>query len=155
MSLEDDIAFLQRVPTLGVLGEAALRILAIGSENRSLRQGELLFEGGEAADSGYVIQHGLLALRPLHPANAEDIEVGPGTLLGELALLTEVPRPASAVALSPALLIRIPRSLFRKILESYPEAALRLRDHFAARAEETAREFSRIGAALNSTTGNT
>jgi CRP-like cAMP-binding protein len=150
MSLDDDIAFLQSVPTLGILGEAALRILAIGSESRRLDDGDVLFRAGETADSGYVIQQGLLALRPTEPGNAQDVEVGPRTLLGELALLTEVRRPATAFALEPTVLVRIPRTLFRKILESYPDAAVRLRDHLAARAEETAREFGRIGAALAS-----
>jgi len=149
MSLEDDIRFLQRVPTLGILGEAALRILAIGAESLRIEPGEVLFRAGETADSGYVVHQGALALRPTEPANAPDVEVGPGALLGELALLTEMRRPATAFALGPAILIRIPRSLFRKILESYPDAAVRLRDHLAARAEETAREFGRIGAALD------
>ena len=34
MSIEDDIAFLERVPTLRLLGRTALRILAIGAESR-------------------------------------------------------------------------------------------------------------------------
>ncbi len=154
MTLEEDIAFLQRVPTLGVLGEAALRILAIGSESRTIEEGEVLFHAGEPAQSGYVIQEGSLALRPPSPQSAEDVVVGPGSLVGELALLTETNRPATATALEYATLIRIPRSLFRKILESYPDAARRLRDHMANRAEETAREFSRVRAALDTTFGN-
>jgi CRP-like cAMP-binding protein len=148
MELEDDIALLMSVPSLAVLGEAALRTLAIGAESRSIDEGEVLFEAGERADCGYVVQDGALLLRPNDPANTKDIEVGPGTLLGEQALLTEVRRPATAFALAPATLIRIPRSLFRKVLDSYPDAAARLRDHLAVRAEETAREFSRVSAAL-------
>ena len=34
MTIEDDIAFFERVPTLSLLGRAALRILAIGAESR-------------------------------------------------------------------------------------------------------------------------
>ena len=34
MTIEDDIAFLERVPALAILGRDALRILAIGTENR-------------------------------------------------------------------------------------------------------------------------
>ena len=34
MSIEDDIAFIERVPTLRMLGRTALRILAIGAESR-------------------------------------------------------------------------------------------------------------------------
>ncbi|HKA71130.1 MAG TPA: cyclic nucleotide-binding protein, partial [Xanthobacteraceae bacterium] len=34
MSIDDDIAFLERVGTLSLLGHEALRIVAIGAENR-------------------------------------------------------------------------------------------------------------------------
>jgi len=98
MSIEDDIAFLERVPTLGLLGRDALRILAIGAESRYLHDGNVLFTQGEPADAGYVVQEGLLSLEPVR-GNAEPLMVGPGTLLGELALLTETKRPVTATAL--------------------------------------------------------
>ena len=34
MTIEDDIAFLERIPSLRLLGRDALRILAIGAESR-------------------------------------------------------------------------------------------------------------------------
>ena len=43
MAIDNDIAFLERVPTIGLLGRPALRILAIGAETRHLRDGEMLF----------------------------------------------------------------------------------------------------------------
>jgi len=42
MTIEDDIAFFERVPTLNMLGRPALRILAIGAESRYVHQGEVL-----------------------------------------------------------------------------------------------------------------
>jgi CRP-like cAMP-binding protein len=44
--------------------------------------------------------------------------------------------------------MRISRHLFRKTLEGFPEAAQRLRDHMADRAQETAEEISRVRATL-------
>ena len=58
MSIEDDVALLQRVPTLSLLGSDALRVLAIGSEQREFARGELLFTVGEDADAGFVVQRG-------------------------------------------------------------------------------------------------
>ena len=143
MSIEDDIAFLERVPTLGLLGRDALRILAIGAESRYLHDGNVLFTQGEPADAGYVLQEGLLSLAPVR-GNAEPLMVGPGTLLGELALLTETQRPVTATALEPSTVIRIPRTLFLKMLEGYPEAAVRLRDSFIARAEHAESDMHRV-----------
>jgi CRP-like cAMP-binding protein len=143
MSIEDDIAFLERVPTLALLGRDALRILAIGAESRYLHDGNVLFSQGEVADAGYVVQEGLLSLGSVR-GTGEELTVGPGTLLGELALLTETTRPVTATALEPATVIRIPRTLFLKMLEGYPEAAVRLRDSFLARAEHSESDMYRV-----------
>ena len=62
MSIEDDIAFIERVPTLRMLGRTALRILAIGAESRYVHQGEVLFTAGDPTDCGYVIQEGSFRL---------------------------------------------------------------------------------------------
>ena len=43
MSIEDDVALLERVPTLRLLGKDALRMLAIGSEQRNFGRGDVLF----------------------------------------------------------------------------------------------------------------
>ena len=50
MTIEDDIAFLERVPSLRLLGRDALRILAIGAESRTIHEGMTLFGEGEDAD---------------------------------------------------------------------------------------------------------
>jgi CRP-like cAMP-binding protein len=154
MSIEDDIAFLERVPTLGLLGRDALRILAIGAESRYLHDGDVLFTQSEPADAGYVVQEGLLSLDPV-PGRAEPIAVGPGTLLGELAMLTETTRPVTAIALEPSTVIRIPRTLFLKMLEGYPEAALRLRESFVARAEHSESDMHRVRRVLEPSHGQT
>src|SRR5580700_7332845 len=152
MSIEDDIAFLERVPTLGLLGRDALRILAIGAESRYLHDGNVLFSQGEAADAGYVVQEGLLSLGPMR-GEAEPLTVGPGTLLGELALLTETTRPVTATAVEPSTVIRIPRSLFLKMLEGFPDAARRLRDHIATRTNQAAKDMISVRSTLDPRAG--
>ena len=97
MSIEVDIAFLERVPLLRQLGAGALRILAIGAESYPVQPGEVLFTAGDAADSAYVVQQGSFTLKPERPGGTE-LVAGPGTLLGETALLMETTRPATAVA---------------------------------------------------------
>src|SRR5262249_23522940 len=59
-------------------------------------------------------------------------------------LLTETQRPVTATALEPSTVIRIPRTLFLKMLEGYPEAALRLRDSFITRAEHSESDMHRV-----------
>jgi CRP-like cAMP-binding protein len=144
MSIEDDIAFFERVPTLSLLGRGALRILAIGVDSRYVHSGEVLFRAGENADCGFVIQEGSLRLSTEASANGKSITVGPGTLLGELALLTGTRRPATATAIEPSTVLRIPRPLFMKMLEGYPDAAQRLREILTRRIEESARDIESV-----------
>ena len=134
MGIEDDILFIERVPTLRALGRDALRILAIGAESRYVHKGEVLFVAGETADGGYIIQEGSFRLEGASK-QAGELIVGPGTLLGELALICEIRRPATATANEPSTVIRISRSLFLKMLEGYPDAAHILRQQLAARAQ--------------------
>ena len=148
MGIEDDIVFIERVPTLRPLGRDALRILAIGAESRYVPKGEVLFVAGDAADCGYVIQEGSFKLESPSRSLA-DIIAGPGTLLGELALITEIKRPATATASEPSTVIRIPRSLFLKMLEGYPHAAHILRDQIVARAQQALAEMTDVRAMLD------
>lgn len=150
MSIEDDISFLERVPTLSLLGREALRILAIGAESRYVHDGDVLFREGEVADAGYVVQEGAFTLAS---GNARigiaPTTVGPGALIGELALLTETVRPATATATEPSSVIRIPRKLFLKMLEGYPDAAGRLREVIALRATQAMHEIANVRPAFD------
>src|SRR5262247_891262 len=114
MSIDDDIAFLERVETLALLGREALRILAIGAESRYVHDGDVLFREGEPADAGYVVQEGSFALASRNWRDIGLVTVGPGALLGELALLTETVRISTATATEPSAVVRIPRKLFLK-----------------------------------------
>src|ERR1035438_6768761 len=97
MSLDDDIAFFEQVPTFAVLGKQALRILAIGAETKQLPSGAVLFYAGELAEGGYVVQEGSLLLEPGTQSEGKQVTVGPGTLVGELALLTDMVCPTTAI----------------------------------------------------------
>ena len=146
MSIEDDVALLERVPTLRLLGKESLRTLAIGCEVRDVPRGELLFRQGEHADSGFVVKRG--AFRVEDGAGAEMV-ASPGMLLGELALLRPMPRPSTALALENSTVIRITRSLFQPVLESDPPAALRLRDAFVNRTSQIASDILIAGGKLS------
>jgi len=146
MSLEDDVALLERVPTLRLLGKEALRMLAIGSEQRDVPRGDLLFALGDEADCGYVVERG--AFRVDDGSGAETI-ASSGTLIGELALVVAMRRPATATALEYSSVVRIARSLFQRVLESDPEAARRLRDAFATRTNQISNSIQIAGAKLS------
>jgi CRP-like cAMP-binding protein len=144
MGLEDDIAFFQQVPTLAALGPQALRVLAIGAETRNLPSGAVLYYAGEVADGAYVVQRGSLLLEPGTFSEGREYTVGPGTLVGELALITDVVSPATAIAKEPTVVIRLSRNLFRKMLEGYPAAAEKMRDIMATRLAAWTKDLAAV-----------
>jgi CRP-like cAMP-binding protein len=149
MTIEDDISFFERVPTLSMLGRQALRVLAIGAETRFIHGGEVLFNAGDDADGAFVIQEGRFALSSGGTPDESAVTVGPGTLLGEVALFTETRRPATATALEPATVLRIPRPLFIKMLDSFPDTARKLREILATRLDQSAREITNVRSVLD------
>jgi CRP-like cAMP-binding protein len=146
MSIDDDVVLLERVPTLRLLGTTALRMLAIGSEQRDVARGARLFSAGDDADAGFVVQRGRFQIED--GAGAEMV-AAPGALIGELALITAMRRPSSAIALEHSSVIRVARSLFQRVLESDPDAARRLRDEFASRTNQIASDILMAGAKLS------
>jgi CRP-like cAMP-binding protein len=149
VTIEDDIGFLGRVPTFARFSFAALQIVAIGSEARNLADGETLFSAGETTDAGYLIRTGALTLTAGNPRPSDsDVRFGPGTLIGELALITETVCSATAVATGPTTVIRISRNLFRKVLEGFPEAAVLTHERLLARVNQADAELVRIRSML-------
>ena len=147
MTIENDIAYLERIPFLRRLGTAALRILAIGVESYDLQPGQVLFAAGDPADGAYIVQRGSFILRPERSGEPE-LTANPGTLIGESALLAETRRPATATARESATVMRISRSMFLRMLEGYPDAAQRLREMMASRADQWAREMENVRSTL-------
>lgn len=148
MSIEDDVALLERVPTLRLLGREALRNLAFGTEQRDVARGEILFRTGDTADAGFVVQHGAFRVSSDGEHGVETI-ARPGDLIGELALIVPMKRPSTAIAIEPSTAIRISRSLFQRVLESHPAAAQRLRDEIASRTSQIASEILLVGGKLS------
>jgi CRP-like cAMP-binding protein len=149
MSIDDDVVLLERVPTLRLLGAEALRVLAISAEQQQFARGSILFRAGDEADAGYVVQQGGFRIH-VKDGSEQEVIAERGTLIGELALIVPMSRPATATALEYSMLIRIPRTLFLRVLDSDPAAARRLRDELANRTRQTTSDILMASAKLSS-----
>jgi CRP-like cAMP-binding protein len=155
MTIEDDIAFFERVPTLGLLGRDALRILAIGADSRYVHGGEVLFATGDEADAAFVIQEGSFSMASGLAADDDGpMVVGRGSLIGELALLIDSKRPATATALEPSTVLRIPRTLFLKVLDGFPDVARKLREIIARRNDQSTADIYGVRTRLDTSDRN-
>lgn len=146
----DAVALLRRIPTFAALDDTALARLAAGAERLWRADGEVLFEASETADCGYVLVSGRIALfAPRREGMRHAVlEVEPGALIGEIALIVPTPRPATAVALAPCALLRLPRAHVLPLLETDPRAAAKLRRAIAMRLEQMMKALDGVRAGL-------
>lgn len=134
MALKDDIALLSGVPLFRDLNDEQLRLLAFGAERRRVAAGQTLFRQATPADCAYVVASGSFQLTRQDSRGAST-KVGTataGALLGELAMISAVPRKLTAVAAEASDVIRITRPLFQRMLEEYPDLALLMRERITA-----------------------
>ncbi|MRG54815.1 cyclic nucleotide-binding protein [Phyllobacterium sp. YR620] len=137
MAIEDDIRILETVGLFETFTRDQLRLLAFGTERLVLREGRELYREGQSADCAYVIDRGEISLFREGTTGRVILKtVGPGAVLGEMAIIAQTKRLTSAMAEAETEVIRLNRSLFRRILEEYPEIAAALHDKIASDISE-------------------
>ena len=120
---------------LGDLPDTALSSFQDSFERLVLRSGELIFSEGDIGAHAYVIETGEVRISRKRDGDQELTlaHLGRGDLFGELALLDDQPRAASATALMDSELMTLDRASFESQLHEHPERARRLFKVFASR----------------------
>lgn len=112
----------------GIREPSAFRDLEEVAEWRRVAAGEVLIRQGEPSDAMYVVVTGRLKT-VVRGADGSEIavrEVGAFSTVGELGLLTELPRSATVVAVRDSEVLRLGREPFRAFAMRHPEALLRV-----------------------------
>ena len=133
MTLDDDVGRLSRTRPFSLLPREAVQLIAFASEKRRLKAGDTLFLAGESADVGYFVHSGAIALVADGAGPRASAGSAPGALIGESALYAETERRVGARAAEDAVVIRIPRETFRRVLAEFPAGAERIRAELANR----------------------
>jgi CRP-like cAMP-binding protein len=131
--LDDDVLRLGRTSPFDLLPREAVQLIAFSCEKRRLRAGEALFFAGETADSGYFVQSGAIILLKDGAEPTAERRVSAGALIGETALYAPTARRVSARAAEDAIVMRIPRETFQRVLAEFPAGAEKIRAALAAR----------------------
>ena len=93
------------------------------AETNPLRfsDGEVVFREGDAADRMYIVREGEVELQ----RGGETIEkLGPGSIVGEMALVDPAPRSATVIARGECLLVGVDEETFRQLVQRVPGFAL-------------------------------
>jgi transcriptional regulator with PAS, ATPase and Fis domain len=130
---------LRRMPVLRELPLDALERMASRSALRELAAGDRLVREGEAGDAVFALLEGRVAIEvALGSAERGVIATrGPGDLVGEMALLDDAPRSASARAEDRVRALRIPGGVFLEAMGQHSPAALALVRSLSRRLRES------------------
>lgn len=91
---------------------------------QNYKEGDVLFEEGDALNHIYILLEGIIQLYKIKPYTDNQFPVSrlqPGALIGIIAFITHYPSLTTAKAESDASLLKIPRSEMKSLFEKYPE----------------------------------
>jgi NTE family protein len=120
------VSFLRNVPVLADLSEELLASLADQAKPVRFRAGEWILREGDPADSVYIIRSGRVEVVDERPPETLIRVLRRNEVLGELALLRQAPRSASARARRDTELLELTRDAFEALIQGAPDFALGL-----------------------------
>jgi CRP-like cAMP-binding protein len=149
MQLNLKTRHLARIGPLAVLEAEAVRLLAFDGQEMTLEADTELFRQGEAADSGYAVISGTVALERQAELPTPVRLMDGGSLIGVNALIVDCERPATAIVREKALLIRLPRILMLRVLEAFPDSAVAFKQYVEESLADQTRALERVANAID------
>lgn len=136
MHLEESKQVLGSCPLFSELNEAQLQLVLLTCEEANFLPGEIIFRQGEPGDALYIVVRGEVEILLEAPAPGEEpallAVMTNGQNFGEVTLVEEGKRTATARARTAVQLIRIPRQRLLRLSSNYPEIGFHVVRRIAA-----------------------
>lgn len=142
MSLNEEVELLQNIPLFSKIAPSKLKLLAFTSDRLTFAPGQELFHQGDPGDAAYIIMDGEADVTVNTPAGEISVaKVRKNDLIGEIAILCDVPRTATIKALSEVTTLAITKELFFQLVTEFPEMAVEIMRELAHRLERTTQQL--------------
>ncbi|MBA4343727.1 MAG: Crp/Fnr family transcriptional regulator [Methylibium sp.] len=125
----DLVRYLSVLPLFsGLPAQDRERIAREGCSLQRLERGDMLFTAGDRCDAFHLVVTGHLKVYLVADNGAEKVFelAGPGQPIAELCVFNEHSHGMSAQALTPALLVRVPKAAVTALVLHHPAFALRM-----------------------------
>lgn len=114
------VATLHRVDLFAGIPGRVLVAVAAASDELHVDAGSTIIEEGAVEDHLFVVVAGRVRV---HRGGTTLVELGPGAIVGELAVLVPEPRSATVTALEPTHLLTVRKPVLDELLLDWPELA--------------------------------
>ena len=137
--MSSHVEILKAVPLFGFLDDVEGRALASRVELIDLVAGTVLFEYGAPGDSMYVLKEGTVEISVRTKTGQKVVlqEMGPGDFFGEISLLDEGPRTATASVVTSGQALVVDRGDLDELIRIHPAAALDMLQAAGRRMRQT------------------
>ena len=138
MSLEEEVKLLRNIPLFANIEPSKLKLLAFTSERLSFDADEVLFEQGDVGDAAYIIVEGqaqVIVTTPSGPMTVATLDHN--AIIGEIAILCDVPRTATVKATSQLVALKISKDVFFRLVLDFPQMAVEVMRELAHKLEKT------------------
>jgi CRP/FNR family cyclic AMP-dependent transcriptional regulator len=144
MSLEQEVELIRQFPIFSKIQPAMQKLLCFSAERLTYDAGQVIFNAGDPGDAAYVVIDGTVEISVPTPSGPIIINnMTKNDILGEIAIVGEVPRTATAKAVTKLDTLKISKELFMKIIRENPDAAVELIKILAARLASTTNQLTR------------
>ena len=138
MSLMQEYELLRQVPFFSEIEPGKLKLLAFMSERVGYDAGKTLFRQGDLGDAAYLIIDGEADIIVDTPSGALTIAtLGANDIVGEMAILCDVPRTATVRAKNRLVALRIAKDPFMRMVREFPNMSVSIMRELAHRLELT------------------
>jgi CRP-like cAMP-binding protein len=154
MSIDDEVAVLRRIPLFANVEPRKLKLLAFTSQRLAFESGQTVFDQGAEGDAAYVIIDGradIVVDSPSGPTSLAQVERN--AIVGEIAILGDVPRTATVKALTRLETLRIDKDHFLRLLREFPDVAVEIMRVLALRLARTNQQLLEARDRLHSLRG--
>jgi CRP-like cAMP-binding protein len=143
MSLDQEVDILRRIPLFANIEPAKLKLLAFTSQRLTYKPGQPLVRQGDLGDAAYILVDGVAEV--VLERGGEDMvltELGKNAIVGEIAILCDVPRTATVRAKTPLTTLRITKEVFFRLVRDFPEIGVEVMRTLAQRLEHTTQQLT-------------
>ena len=149
MSIQTEVELLRRIPLFANIDTSRLKLLAFTSERLTYNAGAVLFREGDRGDSAYLILQGKVDVS-VASSNGDVVvaHLGANNIVGEMALLCEMPRTATITAAEPLDTLKIKKDQFFQLMRDLPQMTLDIMRELAVRLNNVNKELSAAHAKL-------
>jgi CRP-like cAMP-binding protein len=149
MSLAKDVAALSNIPLFAKVNPSRLKLLAFTSERLEYDSGDQLFHQDDYGDAAYVILEGEADILVDTPCKAIKIAtLGKNDIIGEIAILCDVPRSATVVARGDLETLRVSKEGFFHLVTEFPQVGVEVMSALASKLHRTTKALTAARARL-------